>query len=254
MMDNKVLNLADKFGIKDIMPIRVMLVDDHPILVQGMEDFLIYSKLEGEPIDWVGAAKTLEEARIAIIKNKPDFLILDIWMNLPGGKRSSSLPLIRDIKKLFDESLPIVIYTGDTENKELLSQYRDHGVQGLVFKHEPLEQVLEAIYSIYTGLTYFSPEVRKNTGWFHDVLDEYQLRLRLPDLSCKEKVYLYCALHGNSKRDFIAQKMKITVSTVSEYRARTFAKLKITHINQLDKPLTLNLLKEFIPKLTKIIQ
>lgn len=246
--------ISEVYGIQGISPIRIVFMEDHPLLSLGLETYLANSKLDGEPIELVGIAQNRQEVWPLIQTTRPDVLILDIWMTQYAGKKDSNLPLLWKLKKIYQELLPVIIFTCETQDLELLIECRAQGVQGMLFKHEPLEHLLAAICSVYTGLSYFSSAVQKNTDWPQVLLDEYQLNLRLPRLSFKEASYLYLALCQGPGRDYIAEKMRVTVATVSEYRSRAFCKLKISQLEQLDRASSIRLLKHHYPKLVNYCQ
>lgn len=238
------MSLAEIYGVKGISPIRVALIDDHPILSKGMDDYLTYCKLEGEPVDWAGNACSIEKAKELVDSAMPDVLLLDIFLENAKEGHLSSLSFFEDLKCDNKGNIPVIVYTGAIGAPETLAKFRQAGVQGIIFKHEPLEHILEAIYSVYTGNSYFSDEVCKLMGWASEMLSDYHIRLRLPQLSHQEAAYLSLALDKNLSRLDIAQEMNIAVSTVSEYRDRAFRKLKISHINQLDAQLVKKYLAE----------
>lgn len=213
------------------------------MIQHGLDDYLTFCKMEGECLELVGFASSIEEARIQKQELRPDIILLDVWLN-SHRERQLSLPLMQDFS-----GVPVIIYTGETQNLEILNEFWKAGIQGLVFKIEPPKILLEAIYAVYTGSTFFSPEVRKVTGWAADTLSEYHHQLRLPKLSRQEATYLWWVLHG-AGRALIAEKMKVAVSTVSEYRERAFAKLNISHLKELNRKYTLTLLADIFADLS----
>ncbi len=212
------------------------------MIQHGLDDYLTFCKMEGESIELVGFATSIEEARIKKQDLQPDILLLDVWLTSPR-ERYLSLPLLKPAS-----DIPVIIYTGETQNLEVLNKFWEAGIQGMVFKIESPKILLEAIYSVYTGATFFSPEVRKITGWSADTLSEYHHQLRLPKLSHQEAHYLWWVLH-DAGRAQIAQKMNVAVSTVSEYRERAFAKLNISRLSELNRLYTLKLLAEIFADL-----
>jgi DNA-binding NarL/FixJ family response regulator len=105
------------------MPIRLVLADDHPLILNGLENLFRPEK----DLEVLALGTDGVEALQAVRKHRPDVLVLDIRM--PG---KDGLEVAREMRK---EKLPtrIVLLTAVLDEGELLEAIR-LGVQGIVLK------------------------------------------------------------------------------------------------------------------------
>lgn len=122
------------------MAIRVALADDHPIVLDGLEQLF---RLEPD-ITVVARCRTADEALRAIRTASPDVLVLDLLM--PGG---SGLELLRAVS---DEACPtrIVLLTAVADDDQLLEAIR-LGASGVVLKDMAPQVLLEAVREVHDG-------------------------------------------------------------------------------------------------------
>src|SRR6201993_3298511 len=127
---------------------RVFVVDDHPIVRQGLallinrEDDLAVC---GEAEDALAAIQSLAAA-------KPDILIVDISLNGPDG-----LDLLKDVRMRYPE-LPVLILSMHDESIYAERALRA-GAQGYIMKQEATERVLVALRRILSREIYVSDRV-----------------------------------------------------------------------------------------------
>ncbi len=238
--------IAASYGLESISPIRIGIIDDHQVMIRGVEDFLVMNYLNGHPLELVGQANTLKEGLKMLKDTQPDIVLLDIWL-CHGSMIENSLDLLAQLKRE-KLQIPVIIYTGEILNKDLLKKFYQTGIQGMLFKHDAPDILLEAIYSVYTGSNYFSKQIKLSLKLEETKLSKYHLELRLPLLSSQERRYLWLTLNHITRKE-IALKMMVAVTTVSEYRKRAFEKLKIIHIQELEEMTTLQILKQLDPSL-----
>ncbi len=129
----------------DDKKIRILLVDDHPIVRRGI------AQLIEQEIDLVvcGEAEDAPEALKAISTLKPDLVIVDITL-----KDSNGIDLIKSIKALY-ETLPALVVSMHDETLYAERAIRA-GARGYVMKQEAAEKVLIAIRQILRGEIYLS--------------------------------------------------------------------------------------------------
>ncbi len=122
------------------MPITLVLADDHPLILDGMENLFRLEK------DFKVVARCLdgEEAITAVRKHKPDVLVLDIRM--PG---TDGLSLLREMKKE-KLSTRVVLLTGALDEEELAEAVR-LGVRGLVLKEMAPKLLVQCIRQVHAG-------------------------------------------------------------------------------------------------------
>jgi DNA-binding NarL/FixJ family response regulator len=122
------------------MTIRLVLADDHPLVLNGVENLL---RLEA---DFKIAARCKDgvEALEAVRRHRPDIAILDIRM--PG---KDGLAIAREI---LTKKLPtrVVLYTAELDEDQLLDAIRA-GVQGIVLKEMPPKLLVQCVRKVHAG-------------------------------------------------------------------------------------------------------
>jgi DNA-binding NarL/FixJ family response regulator len=123
--------------------IRVFLVDDHPIMREGVRAYLT-----SHSISVVGDAADAEEALRKVKKAKPDVVVLDV--NLPridGGE------LARRLRRLIPKAKLIAFSIHSSQ--EYVAWMARCGVHGYVTKDRPTVELLEAIRDVFKGGKHF---------------------------------------------------------------------------------------------------
>ena len=191
--------------------VRVLLADDHPLIRTGIRTVLCAE----QDIEVVAEAANGDEAYTLALQYKPDVLLLDL--NMPG---LSPLELVARLREEVP-SLNVVVLTAfddDVYVRSLLNA----GVKGYILKDEALEAVVQAIYSVAVGGTWFSETIAKrlfsqgNSPSFASpaVLSE------------REKELLRYLLRGMSNQE-IAKEMALAEQTVRNYISRLYNKLGV---------------------------
>jgi DNA-binding NarL/FixJ family response regulator len=194
---------------------KVLLVDDHPIVRQGLT--LLINR---EP-DLVvcGEADSVAAALEAIKATGPDIAVVDLTL-----KDSNGLDLIRTLEGQ-QRKLPILV----------LSMHRDFfyvervlraGVMGFLAKAEAAEVVLTAIRRVLSGAMYLSDEMARSLiGKL--VVDRRHTNFSVDRLSDREMEVFELLGKGNSTRA-VAQKLKLGIKTVETHRAKIKQKLNLS--------------------------
>ena len=122
------------------MAITLVLSDDHPLILDGMENLFRLEK------DFKVVARCLdgEDTVKAVRKHKPDVLVLDIRM--PGA---DGLSVLREIKKE-KLSTRVMLLTGALDEEELAEAIR-LGVRGLVLKEMAPKLLVQCIRQVHAG-------------------------------------------------------------------------------------------------------
>ena len=126
--------------------IRVLIVDDHPIICKGIRDLLA----PAVGITVVGEAHTGAEALQKIEELKPDVVLLD--MKLPD---MSGVEIIKRAYKIGSNSR--ILGLSGYNDREFISQLLTYGASGYLLKDEMPEEIVEAVRGVapvsYTHLT-----------------------------------------------------------------------------------------------------
>ena len=123
--------------------IRVFLVDDHPMVREGVRSYL-----SSHSIEVVGEASDAKEALRKVKKLAPDVVVLDVNLpSLDGGE------LARRLRRLVPQAKLIAFSIHSSE--EYVVRMARCGVQGYVTKEQPTGDLLEAIKQVFQGGLYF---------------------------------------------------------------------------------------------------
>jgi DNA-binding NarL/FixJ family response regulator len=131
------------------MPLRILIVDDHEVIRQGVRSVF----REGRP-DWeiCGEATNGKEAIHAARALHPDVILLDITMPVMSGLEAA--------KEIVALGCRVLIFTMH-ESAKLADDVRRSGAQGYVQKSQAARDLILAIENIVAGGTFFgSPEIQ----------------------------------------------------------------------------------------------
>lgn len=198
-------------------PIRVLLVDDHPIISEALQVFM----KNHEDIAIVGTATDGEEGLAALRRLKPDCLVIDLGLPKLSGMEVISLCLREQ------PDLMIVIYTGHKE-ESLVCQALQAGVRAFVFKGAPVSTLVSAIREVQRGGYWLSTELTPSVikrylsqhGRESDDFAEYDT------LSDREKQVFLLLAKGKSPRE-VGEQLFISIKTVSKHQLSIKHKLKV---------------------------
>lgn len=185
--------------------VRVLIADDHPILVEGLRQLIDAN----EDLHVVAVANDADGAVTAALEHRPDVIVLDISM--PGG----GLQALRRLTAAVPDAR-VVILTIHTEDSYLHEALRQ-GARAYVPKRAADRDLLAAIRSVARGEAYLAPSVAR-------ILLSDTATERHADLSAREREVLALTASGLTNRE-IGDRLSLSVKTVDTYRARAMAKL-----------------------------
>jgi DNA-binding NarL/FixJ family response regulator len=199
---------------------RVLIVDDHPIVRQGLAQML------GQEADLTvcGEAEEAQRALEAVATLRPDLVLVDISL-----KGSNGLDLIKSLRA-YDSSLPILVVS---MHDELLYAERvlRAGAQGYIMKQEATNTMMGAIRRVLQGEIYVSEKmtttILRKVSRFPDPSGSPIERLSDREL---EVFQLIGQGHGTRQ---IAQMLHLSVKTVESHRARILDKLQLQNAAEL---------------------
>ncbi len=195
-------------GDGHVAKIRVLVVDDHPVVRHG-----IVTGLSDEPdISVVGEAGDGLEAEQLALQLNPEVIILDVFM-----PKRSGLSALANIKGKLPTVRVLMLTVSDRE-EELVEAVR-LGADGYVMKKSRVEGIADAVRKIAAGEAILSPEL---TG---KLMKELR-RGEGTRLSVRERELLELVSKGLSGVE-IAQQLEVTRGTVSVYLSRLAQKLHL---------------------------
>lgn len=194
--------------------IRVIIVDDHAILRSGIKQILIAS---GD-IEVVGEAENVAQALKCVRELPADVMLLDI--SLPDKTGIEALKLI----KRENAALSILMLSMYMEEQYAVRSIRS-GASGYLCKHTASEELLTAIHTLAKGKKYITPNVAEILA--EQVGNEHSAALH-DSLSDREFQVMRLIASGLSVSE-IADKLALSVKTVSMYRTRLLEKMHLKH-------------------------
>jgi two-component system, NarL family, invasion response regulator UvrY len=192
--------------------VRVLLVDDHPVVRKGMKAIL----LEGLPGAVVTEASGGDDA-LSLLSNPFDTVVLDLTM--PGR---SGMDLLAEIKQRFPK-LPVLVMSLHAEEQFAMRALKA-GASGYLTKAAAPEQLVAAVAEVVAGGRYVSQALAERLA----AADAGRIPADLPHdrLSDREFDVMRGIALGRTVSE-IAAEMKLSVKTVSTYRARLLEKLSM---------------------------
>jgi DNA-binding NarL/FixJ family response regulator len=191
-------------------PIKILIVDDHPIMRVGIAA-LISSSPEMECVAQAGSGEEAIQLHAAC---KPDITLMDL--RLPG---ISGAETIRRIRQQTPDARFIVLTT--YEGDEDIHQAMEAGASGYLLKGLPQEMLVSAVRRVHAGGRYLPPSMSQ------------ALAARMPDssLSHREREVLARMAEGKSNRE-IAGQLGITEATVKCHVSVILARLNASDRTQ----------------------
>jgi two-component system response regulator DevR len=191
--------------------IRVMLVDDHQMVVQGLLRILG----EQNDIEVVATAGTVEDAAASARMHRPDVVLMDY--DLPDGNGIQAAERIRADRP----DTKVVMLTSFTDESVLVAAI-EAGCSGYVTKHKVVEEVVDAVRAASAGEALISPAMLAR------LLPKLRPSKRGlgSDLTTREVEVLKLLAEGISNQG-IADKLVISVHTVRHHVQNIITKLDV---------------------------
>ena len=191
--------------------IKLLLVDDHPIVRDGLRRIG-----ESEPrIQIVGEADSMLSAVEAARRLRPQIILMDV--RLPDG---DGIEACRQIRALWPET-HVLFLTSYADNQFVLASM-EAGADGYLLKESGAQRIVDAIHAILNGGTVFDPVVS------HNVLRSLQRGGVNPlnSLAAREWRVLAEVAKGKTDKE-VAVALDLTTKTARNYLDRIFTKLKV---------------------------
>jgi two-component system invasion response regulator UvrY len=192
--------------------LRLLIVDDHPIVRQGLRQTLAAAAEIGE----IAEAATPQEALDLVREREWDAVILDIGLPGRGG-----LDVLKDIKREVPR-LPVLILSMHAEEQYAVRAVRA-GAAGYLTKEAAPGKLVDAIRKVASGGRYISEDLAERLASELAVDATRPLHASLSD---REFDVLRSIASGQTVGE-IADRLSLSVKTVSTYRARILEKMHL---------------------------
>ncbi len=195
--------------------IKVMLVDDHPIVRSGLATML----LAFDDLELVGEASSGDKALVLWQQELPDVILMDMVM--PG---MDGLETTRKVLEQYP-SVKIIILTSFTKDT-MVQDALEAGATSYLLKDSSIDQLAEAIRAANTGQPTLSPEATRA------LVDSKSGPLSFdPDLTAREKQVLALIVEGLSNEE-IADQLVISHATARHHVSACISKLGVKNRTQ----------------------
>jgi DNA-binding NarL/FixJ family response regulator len=200
---------------------RVLVVDDHPIVRQGLT-LLINRESD---LTVCGEAEDAHTAMQSLTSTRPDILVVDISLNGPDG-----LDLLKNVRSRHPE-LPVLILSMHDESIYAERALRA-GAQGYIMKQEATEKVLVALRRILSREVYVSERIANRMLHRYIGNPSASKPSSIADLTDRELEVFRLIGEGHSTRQ-IAEELHISVKTVESYQSHIKEKLSLRSAREL---------------------
>ena len=199
----------------DGQPIRVMVVDDHPMWRDAVERDLVAAGL-----DVVGVAANGNEALARFPAARPNVLVLDLQIPGPNGVEVTA-EVVRQ-----DPSVRVLILSASGEQADVLDAVKA-GATGYLVKSASREELLDAVRRVAGGDTVFTPGLAGLVlGEYRRLLDAPADDPSAPKLTERETEVLRLVAKGMSYKQ-IAGRLFLSHRTVQNHVQNTLRKLQM---------------------------
>jgi two-component system NarL family response regulator len=189
-------------------PVRVMIVDDHAMVAEGIEALL-------ETYEDINVIATISNGRDAIEQAdtlRPDVVLLDL--NMPGVTGLSATEMILERQP---EMRILILSMHDSP--EYISTALSHGARGYILKDVPSDEIKIAIDRVMAGEEYLCTGAQSSLA--PKIADGRE------PLTSREQTILLELAQGKSNRD-VAEVLEISIHTVETHRKNIKRKLGIS--------------------------
>jgi DNA-binding NarL/FixJ family response regulator len=193
---------------------RLLVVDDHPLYLQGLKDFLA-----AQPdLTVCAAADSCATALQAAAAHKPDVVVLDLRLGDRDG-----ISIIPDLRAM--PHAPRVLVLSQRDETALAGAVLRAGAHGYIMKEEATEELLVAVRTVLRGEIYAS---RRLSGRilrrFYDGIPDGDISSKLSDRELQVFQFIGAGLSNHQ----IATQLHLSVKTVETHRENMKHKLGLT--------------------------
>ncbi len=197
-------------------PVRVLVADDHQIVLQGLKTIL-----SREGLEIAGEASNGSEAVSRAMDLQPDLVVMDISMPVMTGIEAAA-----QIRRALP-SAKVILLTVHTENRYILEALKS-GIRGYVLKSRAASELIEAIHEILNGRIYLSPGISQT------VVEAYlqQNSEESESLTHRELQVLQLVAEGRTTKE-IAASLGVSAKTADSHRSNIMHKLNMHTVAEL---------------------
>jgi DNA-binding NarL/FixJ family response regulator len=196
------------------VPIRVVVADDHPIVLQGLQQ--LFAR-QGD-IEVVACCTDAAEARAAVLSQRPDVLVLDLRM--PG---QTGLDLLRTLAEE-RSSCRAVLLTAAIREDEVVDAVK-LGAMGIVLKESPPETLVECIRRVHSGDSWIDRQTAARA--FQTVVDRQAATDQLTEVLTPREIEIIKMVAQGLRNRVLAERLSISEGTVKVHLHNIYEKLGV---------------------------
>lgn len=208
-------------------PIKILLVDDHPLVRAGFQRLLI----SDESIEIVGEADNGQSACEMYSQYEPDVVIMDLNMpadsnpeEIASNNLNGGLEAIRRIISKDPKAKVLVLTAMETD--PFPAHVVNAGAKGFLTKRCAPDELLEAVKAIHKGEEYITEEIRSRINGGSSGESS------LGSLT-KRELQIFSLLAEGRTVAIVAEEMFLSPKTIHAHRTNIFRKLKISNNSEL---------------------
>ncbi|WP_026754086.1 response regulator transcription factor [Sediminibacter sp. Hel_I_10] len=191
------------------MPTSIVIADDHPLILKGLNDFLTEKKY-----DVLAKAKNGKDALTLIKAHEPEIAVLDIQMPFLTGIEVAKQCKASDI------STKIILITFEKSETIFKEAMSNSNTYGYILKEFAIEEIENCIAEVLLGRRYSSPELL-------DYLEKKEIPAELKTLTDTELKILKLVLENKTAKE-IGKLLFCSDRTVEKHKSHIRTKLNLS--------------------------
>lgn len=196
---------------------RITIIDDHPLLAVALRDELEHAGAEVSLLDPTVGTETL---LLTVNNNKPDCVVVDLGMPIPGGGSALIGPMVEGGHR-------VLVLTGET-GTQLLARSSAAGAEAIVSKTEPLNEIVDTIVQVASGQSVRAAQKTQLADDYRRMVAEREARhAPFVGLTPREEQVLAGLMDGQAPA-ILAEQNYVSVATIRTQIKNLLGKLGVS--------------------------
>lgn len=206
----------------DTASARIIIADDHAVVRTGLQLILD----ETGDMEIVDEARDGQELLLRLEKNRYDLVILDVSM--PG---KDAMDILKEITALYP-SLPVVIFSMNPDDVYAIRLMRN-GARAYINKETRPHKIIEVLRTVMEGKTYLFPHQAEQMAQL--ALNPEKTTALLHNTLTDRETQIFALLASGIRKSEIAEKMGISIHTLSNHRNNIMKKMNMSSNSELTR-------------------